>query len=184
MSLWDWVTRRRTDRGWPGYMINGRIRTSTAALVVAFIVISWVHNAYQPPASTPSTPETAQVVPPGFMPDPEYTWVPRTNVQTQPRTTTYRPTPTTTETTTETTTTSEPTESVAPTSPTTSGSENPTTVVDPDGPGPLPPTTVTGTAPSSTALLPVPNRSGTSTTTTTTVAPGAGVLFPPPAPPG
>lgn len=176
MTFWKWVTRRRSDRGWPGYLINGRIRTSTAALVVAFFVISWLHNTYQPPAPKPATPETAQVVPPGFMPDPEYTWVPRTNVETRPRTTTYRTTPTTT---TETTATET---SPTTTSPTTSAPAS-TTVVDPDGFGPLPPTTVVQT-PSTSPALPVPNRSGTATTTITTVSPSTGPLPTTPLPPG
>ncbi len=161
MSFWNWLTRTRSEHGWPGYIINGRIRTSTAGLIVAFFVIAWLHNTYQPPA--PPAPETAQVVPPGFVPDPEYTWVPRTNVE-RPRTTSS-----TTTTTTETT----PTETTSP-SETTSGTETssppPTTFVDPDGPGPLPPTTV---PPSTSPVLPAPNRSGTSNTTTT-VVPGAG----------
>ena len=55
MSFWNWLTRRRDDHGWPGYIINGRIRTSTAALVVAFIAISWVHNTYQPPPARAAT---------------------------------------------------------------------------------------------------------------------------------
>lgn len=176
MRVWNWITRRRTDRGWPGYIINGRIRTSTAALILAFFVISYLHNTYQPAPPTPAAPETAQVVPPGFVPDPDYTWVPRTNVETRPRTTTSRTTTptTTTDTTTSDTSTTGTTPSSGPsTAPTTSG-PLPTTVVDPDGPGPLPPTTVSQTPVTS---LPVPNRSGTSTTTTTTFAPGA---IPPP----
>ena len=71
MTFWNWLTRRRTDHGWPAYIINGRIRTSTAALILAFFAITWVHNAYQPAPPAPVAPE-AQVVPPGFMPDPEY----------------------------------------------------------------------------------------------------------------
>jgi hypothetical protein len=174
MSFWNWVTRRRTDRGWPGYIINGRIRTSTAALVLAFFVIAWVHNTYRPPTPTPTAPETAQVVPPGFMPDPEYTWVPRTNVETSPTTTTT--------TTTTPTTTTEPsdtdTDTTSPTdttSETTTSSGVPTTVIDPDGPGPLSPITLP-------PGLPVPNRSGT--TTTATVLPGQSPVTTEPAPPG
>lgn len=169
MKFWNWLTRRRTDRGWPGYIVNGRIRTSTAALIVAFFVIAWLQNAYKPPAESPVAPETAQVVPPGFMPDPEYTWVPRTNVETRPATTSLT-TPTTTTATTETTST-DATDSTETTSGTSTAGV-PTTVVDPDGNGPLPPTTVTPSSSSSPSSLPVPNRSGTSTTTTTTVLPG------------
>jgi hypothetical protein len=179
MSFWNWVTRKRTDRGWPGYIVNGRIRTSTAALVLAFFVVSWLHNTYAPTPPAPASQET-QVVPPGFVPDPEYTWVPRTNVETRPRTT-YS-TPTTTSTTPETTET-ETTSPSATTSPTTSGPSTATTVVDPDGFGPLPPTTVTQTQEPSPGL-PVPNRSGTSTTTTTTVLPGFGPVPTTPLAPG
>jgi cytoskeletal protein RodZ len=149
MRFWNWLTRRRTDHGWPAYIINGRIRTSTAGLIVAFFAISWLHNAYQPPAPVPAAPETAQVVPPGFMPDPEYTWVPRTNVQERPTTTT----PTTTTTTTPTTTEPGQTDTTSPTSPTASTGPAPTTVVDPDGNGPLPATTMYPTT-TTTAILP------------------------------
>lgn len=185
MTFWNWVTRRRTDRGWPAYLINGRIRTSTAALVLAFIVVSWVHNTYQPTPQAPAVPEATQVVPPGFMPDPEYTWVPRTNVQTAPRTTYRTPTTTSTTSTTETTTSpTSPASTTGPsTTPTTTGPSTATTVVDPDGPGPLPPTTVTQT-PVTSPGVPVPNRSGLpTTTTTTTVQPGVGIppaVAPPP----
>ncbi|BBY28866.1 hypothetical protein GCM10023114_16050 [Mycolicibacterium sediminis] len=146
--LWNWLTRKRPDRGWPGYIINGRIRTSTAVLIFAFFGISWLHSTYQPAAQPPAVPETA-VVPPGFVPDPEYTWVPRTNVEERPRTTTRTPTtttetptttpPTTTETSPDDTTSGTPT---SPTTPTSPSNGAPTTVVDPDGAGPLPPTTI------------------------------------------
>jgi hypothetical protein len=155
MSFWNWLTRRRDDHGWPNYIINGRIRTSTVGLIVAFFVVAWVHNTYQPAPVTPSAPETA-VVPPGFVPDPEYTWVPRTNVQERP--TTRTTTPTTTTTTTEPTETS-PTETTSSTPTTSTSPVQPTTVVDPDGPGPLSPQTL---APSTTGLAP-----------TTISAPGA-----------
>jgi hypothetical protein len=140
MNFWSWLTRTRPDHGWPGYFINGRIRTSTVGLVVAFFAIAWVHNAYQPPPVAPVAPETA-VVPPGFVPDPEYTWVPRTNVQERPRTTTTTPTTTTT---TPTTTEPSPTDttSTSPTSPTSTTTPAPATV-DPDGAGPIPPQTLT-----------------------------------------
>lgn len=123
----------------------GRLRTSTVVLLVAFIALSWVQQEYRPKQAAPQSPDT-QVVPPGFVPDPEYTWVPRTKLQT-PRTTTPTETPETTETTTPTTTT--PTEvpetTETTTSPTTttppSGAPR-TTVIDPDGPGLLPPITL------------------------------------------
>ncbi|WKG05346.1 hypothetical protein [Mycolicibacterium sp. HK-90] len=126
----------------------GRLRTSTVVLIVVFIALSWVQQEYRPEQTTPQTPG-GQVVPPGFVPDPEYTWVPRTKVET-PRTTTPTETPETTETTTptpSTTTPTEPTETTETTD-TTSPTTTPppgaprTTVVDPDGPGLLPPITL------------------------------------------
>ncbi|WP_133690302.1 MULTISPECIES: hypothetical protein [Mycobacteriaceae] len=120
---------RREGRGWPHYILWGRVRTSTAALLAAFIAVWWLYATYQP-AAAPEPPAT-QMVPPGFIPDPSYTWVPRTDVR--DRTTTTRTTTPTTTTTTETTepTTSEtsPTSTTSPTSPT-----SPTTTP----PGPLP----------------------------------------------
>ena len=154
MTFWNWLTRRRTDHGWPAYIINGRIRTSTAGLILAFFAITWVHNTYQPTPPAPVAPETAQVVPPGFMPDPEYTWVPRTYVQERPRTTTTTPTTTTN-------TESSPTDTTSPTGPTSPTESAPTTVVDPDGEGPLPATTVTPTTvPTTVSGLPSTTVSG------------------------
>jgi len=133
----------------------GRIRVSTAVLIIAFIALFWVQQAFQPqPAPEAPTPA---VVPPGFVPDPNYTWVPRTNVR-RPKeadaTRTTTPTTTTTE-----TTTPSPDTTTSPTSPT---SPSPTTtVVDPDGPGgPLAPQTLTQT-PASSAPLTVPPVPGT-----------------------
>jgi cytoskeletal protein RodZ len=143
-SLKKW---RRTDRGWPRYLPGGRVRTSTAGLLIAFVALSWLNQTYEPPAPAPAVPETA-VVPPGFVPDPEYTWVPRTNVQERPRTTTPRTTTTTTEPSPTDTPSPTPTTPTTPVEPT---DEVPTTVVDPDGPGPLPPSTVT---PTTTPALP------------------------------
>ncbi len=108
--------------------------------------------------SRPPKRPTPAVVPPGFVPDPNYTWVPRTNVR-RPKdadttTTTTTPTTTTTE-----TTTPSPDTTTSPTSPT---SPSPTTtVVDPDGPGgPLAPQTLTQT-PASSAPITVPPVPGT-----------------------
>lgn len=161
---------RRSDgdgRRWPGYLLGGRMRTSTIGLIVAFFLTSWLYETYKPPPPEP-VPAT-QVVPPGFVPDPEYTWVPRTQIE-RPRTT--YPTTTTTTTTTEppppTTTTTSPTEPTdtppdetpPPTPPT-------TTVIDPDGPdGLIPPITLPvlpgaapTPAPQTTATPPPPARS-------------------------
>lgn len=148
---------RREDRGWPRYLPGGRIRTSTAGLLIAFIALFWLYQVYDPPARAPA-PASA-VVPPGFVPDPDYTWVPRTQVQepTQ-RTTTTAPTTTAPTTTTPTTTTTPP--PTSPTSPDTTSPTDPlgptTTVIDPDGPGPLSPQTFTQAPPGPTPAAPVP----------------------------
>ena len=81
------------ERGWPQYLFGGHLRTSTLVLVIAFLAVWWVYDDHQ--QSIKSNPKTTQVpatqiVPPGFVPDPNYTWVPRTRVQ--------EPTPTATET--------------------------------------------------------------------------------------
>ena len=70
------------------HLFGGRVRTSTVVLIVAFLALWWVYDTYRPAPA--SKPPTQQVVPPGFVPDPNYTWVPRTRVQ-EPT-----PTPTTT----------------------------------------------------------------------------------------
>ena len=76
------------------HLFGGRIRTSTVVLIVAFLALWWVYDTYRPePAPKPPAP---QVVPPGFVPDPSYTWVPRSRVQQPPATVTFTPTPTTT----------------------------------------------------------------------------------------
>ena len=94
------------EGGWPGYLFGGRVRTSTVVLILAFAASWWVYDDHQ--QSTKSTNQTTQVpatqvVPPGFVPDPNYTWVPRTQVQEPlpsvtetPTTTQPPPTPTTT----------------------------------------------------------------------------------------
>lgn len=121
----------------------GRMRVSTLALIVAFLALFWVHQTFPPQPAANQAPAPA-VVPPGFVPDPNYTWVPRSNVR-PPKETgeTLTPPATTTPTTTaptETTTTS-PGQTTSPTPPTVSRPT--TTVLDPDGPGPLPPLTIT-----------------------------------------
>ena len=109
------------------------MRVSTVVLIVAFLALFWVYHNFEP---RPAAPPTA-VVPPGFVPDPNYTWVPRTNVRKPKEPVTTTPTTTSPQVT---TTTTSPGETISPTSPT----ETPTTIViDPDGPGPLPPLTIT-----------------------------------------
>jgi hypothetical protein len=137
----------------------GRMRVSTLVLIVAFIALFWVYHNIEPARTSTEAPPTA-VVPPGFVPDPNYTWVPRTNVRRprEPATTT-----TTTTTTTETTTTS-------PTSPT---EPTPTPmVVDPDGLGPLPPQTITPTTSPPTPTTTAGVEPGPTPTTTTTTPAG------------
>jgi cytoskeletal protein RodZ len=138
----------------------GRARVSTLVLIVAFLALFWVYHNVEPQPAATQEP-TPAVVPPGFIPDPNYTWVPRTNVR-RPKEPEY--TTTTTQTTTsptETTTTSPGEITTSPTSPT----ETPTPdVVDPDGPGPLAPLTITPpTLPTIPGLAPPP---------TTTAPPG------------
>ena len=69
---------RDADRHWPSYIFGGRIRTSTLVLIIAFFLTWWTYNTYRP---HPPPPVVPQVVPPGYVPDPNYTWVPRTRVQ-------------------------------------------------------------------------------------------------------
>ena len=144
------------DRTWPKYLFWGRMRTSTAALILVFLTCWWLYDTYRPP-EPPAAPETS-VVPPGFVPDPDYTWVPRTNVQaTTPTTTTATTTPT------ESTTPTEGPPETTPTAP------NATTT----GPIPTPSPLAPGATPQTTSE----NRSGTPATT---AAPGPG---PSPTPP-
>ena len=85
------------ERGWPGYMFGGRVRTSTVVLIIAFAALWWVYDDERDSTrSTPRQVPATQVVPPGFVPDPNYTWVPRTRVQQPPPTVTVTQTPTTT----------------------------------------------------------------------------------------
>lgn len=92
----DLLQKVRDRQRTPSHLFGGRVRTSTVVLIVAFFALWWTYATYRPhpePARS-DTPPSGQVVPPGFVPDPGYTWVPRTRVQQQPVTTT--PTPTTT----------------------------------------------------------------------------------------
>ncbi|MCV7069176.1 hypothetical protein MJO55_08605 [Mycolicibacterium rufum] len=146
---WIWAPQRPgSTRGWPNYIFGGRMRTSTAALILAFFALFWVNQNFQPAPSQKPADQT-QVVPPGFVPDPNYTWVPRTNVETRaPESTTRTTTTRTTTTTPAPTTSSSPSDTTPPTS--TDGTEpggTNTTVIDPDGPGPLGPQTFTQAPP-------------------------------------
>src|SRR6476659_1695639 len=120
----------------------GRMRVSTIVLIVAFLALFWVYHNVEP---RPTEAPTTAVVPPGFVPDPNYTWVPRTNVRRpkEPETTT----PTTTS---PTEATTSPGETTSPTSPT-------TTVPGPLGPQTIPlAPTLTPTTPTTPASGPAP----------------------------
>jgi hypothetical protein len=82
------------EHRWPNYVFGGRMRTSTFALIIVFLLTWWVYDTYRPEPAPKPPPQ--QVVPPGFVPDPNYTWIPRSRVQPPPPTVTYTPTPTTT----------------------------------------------------------------------------------------
>ena len=96
---------RDADRHWPSYILGGRIRTSTLVLIIAFFLTWWTYNTYRP---HPPPPVVPQVVPPGYVPDPNYTWVPRTRVQSPTSDTPTTTVPTTTPPTTPPTTTTPP----------------------------------------------------------------------------
>ena len=123
----------------------GRMRVSTIVLIVAFLALFWVYHNVEP---RPTEAPTTAVVPPGFVPDPNYTWVPRTNVRRPKEPETTTPTTSPTEATTS------PGETTSPTSP--------TTVV----PGPLGPQTITLT-PTLTPTTPTTTASGPAPTTPT-----------------
>jgi hypothetical protein len=139
---------RDEERGWPDYLFGGHVRTSTLVLIVAFLAVWWVYDTYRPEPAP--KPPPSQVVPPGFVPDPNYTWVPRSRVQEPPPTVTFTPTPTTTVPTTTpppppTTTTTTPPPFVLPTLPclppfcTPSTTPTPAPPQQPEpGPGPSP----------------------------------------------
>lgn len=135
---------RDADRGWPGYLFGGHVRTSTVVLVIAFAAAWWVYdtNKHSTESSTPTQVPATQVVPPGFIPDPNYTWVPRSRLQ--PPTQTWTPTTTTTTTTTTTppttttTTTTEPPPFELPVLPPPFGPGTSTLTPPPPEPGPAP----------------------------------------------
>lgn len=154
-----WRRWRRPDHRWPKYLPGGRFRTSTVTMVILFAGLAWVQQTYQPP-TPPPTPETA-VVPPGFVPDPQYTWVPRTDVRTQESRET---TTTTTTTPTSPTESTSPGETTTPTSPSESTSATPTTTAGSGGSETSSPQT--GTGGTSTTSAPVTGSAGPVTPTT------------------
>jgi hypothetical protein len=144
---------RRSDdaeRGWPGYLFGGRVRTSTLVLVIAFLAVWWLYDEHRDSThSTPTQVPATQVVPPGFVPDPNYTWVPRSRVQEPPTTVTVTQTPTTTATPTPTTTTTPPPPFNLPTIVLPPPFGPPTTTTPPPAPPP-------GQAPAPPAAPPLP----------------------------
>lgn len=120
MKLQPNLLQRRRDkegRRTPSHLFGGRVRTSTIVLVVAFFALWWTYATYGPQNHPHAPSAPSQVVPPGYVPDPDYTWVPRTRVQ-QPENTPTR------------TTTPAPTSSTSP---------EPTPATTPtSSPGPLP----------------------------------------------
>lgn len=119
----------------------GRMRVSTLVLLAVFCALFWVYQTFEPEPAPPPMPPTA-VVPPGFVPDPNYTWVPRTNVrppiEEMTTTETTTPPPTTTTSPTETTPAS-PEETTSPTEATPEAPAPPQTpTTAPTGPTPTP----------------------------------------------
>lgn len=147
----------RATRSWPAYLFGGRLRTSTLALIIAFIAIWWLYETYEPAVHPREQVPATEVVPPGFVPDPSYTWVPRTDVQRQVPTTIPTTTPTESPTTTPTTTESTSTPGASG-QPTTTGSSAPLS------PEPSATSSAPASAPSTT-----PAQSPTASLTSTTV---------------
>jgi hypothetical protein len=141
---------RDADRHWPSYIFGGRVRTSTLVLVIAFFLVWWTYDTNRP---HPAPPVAPQVVPPGYVPDPGYTWVPRTRVQ-QP---TYETPTTTVPTTTVPTTTTPP---ITPPTTTTPPLIPPFVLPPPFGPGPATPAPSTPSLPPGPAPAPAPGSPG------------------------
>jgi len=126
---------RDSDRHWPRYIFGGRIRTSTLVLIIAFCATWWTYDTYRPHPEPPATP---QVVPPGYIPDPNYTWVPRTRVKQPTYDTPTTTIPTTTPPTTPPTTTTPPPLIQLPVLPPPFGPGTTTPSPAPPGPPPAP----------------------------------------------
>ena len=154
----------REGRTWPGYVFGGRLRTSTAVLIIAFFAVWWLYETYEPGAATPEQVPATEVVPPGFVPDPNYTWAPRTDVQRRSES----------ETTTPTTTSTTPTSST-PTTPTSPApSPEPGVPPAPSGPSSAAPRSSAPPAPTAT-----PHSTQPSPAPPAPAAGGAGAPVPP-----
>ena len=70
------------DLGWPKATARRRIRTSTVGARSSRSSRCSGCSRHLPARRRHPRRRRPQVVPPGFVPDPNYTWVPRTNVQT------------------------------------------------------------------------------------------------------
>lgn len=134
----------QANRHWPAYILRGRVRTSSVVLIVAFLTVWWAYDTYRP-APRPAEQPATQVVPPGFVPDPNYTWVPRTRVQ--------QPVPTNRETP---TTTTEPTTTPPPTTTAPTTTTPPPLFQLPVLPPPFGPGTASSTAPPESSPAPGP----------------------------
>ena len=170
----------REGRGWPAYIFGGRLRTTTAALLIAFCAIWWLYETYEPVSSPQQVPAT-EIVPPGFIPDPAYTWAPRTDVQRRAPTTTTTPTTSTPTTPTTSTAPSAPTSPTTPSAPTASGTPSETPAPSPSqgpetSPAPaLPPPATESPA----AGTPQPPRPTTLTPAAAGSVPGGAAVSPP-----
>lgn len=149
----------REGKTWPSYVFGGRMRTSTLVLIIAFLGVGWLYETYEPGPAAPQQIPASEVVPPGFIPDPAYTWAPRTDVQRRSPTTTTTTTPTTSSTTpTSPTTPAGATETSAaptPAEPTTSSAPSPSPAPSSSAPeSPAPATPERPAAQSPTAAVP------------------------------
>ena len=141
------MTNPREGRNWPRFILGGRMRTSTLVLILAFIGIGWLYETYEPAPSPPEQVPATEVVPPGFIPDPAYTWAPRTDVQR------HTPTETTAETTSATTPSTTPPATTETSPTTTPPSGEPTTTA----PGQTAPTSTPAPVTPSTTQAPMPS---------------------------
>ena len=53
---------RREGRSWPGFLLGGRVRTSTVVLLIAFFATWWLFDTYQPAPAPPEQVPATEVV--------------------------------------------------------------------------------------------------------------------------